>query len=422
MKNLFVAILALLFLLPAAQAQDVDYARRLITDLASPQMHGRGYVKNGDGKAAKYIRSEFRKVNAPAFNGKYFQQYSFGINTFPYKLLVDVDGQELEPGSDYILSSASPALKGTFELLWLLNDSLFEYGDERFEGVDVSDKFIVTDTYHKGLKKENYFGSRGVIFLKEDDANMWWHVSNGRAVLDHVVLDIRRSCLPENASKISLDIRNKFIEDYSTRNVVAWIPGTVQPDTFIVFTAHYDHLGRMGAETFFPGANDNASGTAMVIDMARHYALEGNEPYYSMVFIALSGEESGLNGSYYFAEHPLFPLEKVKVLVNLDMVGTGSKGITLVNGKVYQDDYDRLAELNEQGGYLEKVKIRGESCNSDHCPFFQKGVKAFFIYAMGGGAGGYHCTNDTPENLSLAGYEGIFRLLTDFVDSYIPKP
>ena len=128
-----------------------------------------------------------------------------------------------------------------------------------------------------------------------------------------------------------------------------------------------------------------------------------------------------MNGSTFNANNPLFPLEKVKLLINLDMVGTGSKGITLVNGSVYRDDFDRLSDLNEQGGYLEKVKIRGESCNSDHCPYYQKGVKSFFIYAMGSGAGDYHCINDTEENLSLAGYEGIFKLLLDFVESYQPK-
>ncbi len=418
--NTFACLLSMLFF-TGLYGQDVEYAGKIISELASEQYYGRGYVNDGDRKAADFIANELLEIGLKPFNKDYKQQYSFPINTFPYKLMVVAAGNLLEPGVDFIVSSASPSVRGTFSLVWLLNDSLFERGqDTRFDDTDLSDKFIVTDKYHKELKKENYFGSKGVIILREDHETLWWHVSNGREVLDFVTLDIKRSKLPEDAGQISLDIRNFYIENHITYNVAAFVPGIVEPDTFIVFTAHYDHLGMMGPEVFFPGANDNASGTAMVLDLARHYATPGNEPYYSFAFITLSGEEAGLHGSRHFADNPLFPLENIKLLVNFDMVGTGSNGIALVNGEIFAGDYERLEALNQEGNYLEQVKQRGESCNSDHCPFYEKGVKAFFIYAMGPGSGAYHSMEDTPANLSLSGYEGIFRLMLDFTRSYQP--
>src|SRR4030095_9120627 len=108
-------------------------------------------------------------------------------------------------------------------------------------------------------------------------------------------------------------------------NVLGMVPGTLYPDSFIVFTAHYDHLGRMGKKALFPGANDNASGSAMIIDLARYYAQPANRPKCSLLFIAFAGEEAGLIGSRYYTENPILPLEQIKFLINLDLMGNGEE-------------------------------------------------------------------------------------------------
>ena len=79
------------------------------------------------------------------------------------------------------------------------------------------------------------------------------------------------------------------------------IKGTLFPDSFFVFTAHYDHLGTMGASVIFPGAHDNASGVAFLLDLARHFS--STPPPYSLIFLFLSGEEAGLKGSLYASEN-----------------------------------------------------------------------------------------------------------------------
>jgi len=207
-----------------------------------------------------------------------------------------------------------------------------------------------------------------------------------------------------------------FELEHQTQNVIGFVRGKKYPELFIAFTAHYDHLGMMGKRTYFPGANDNGSGTAMVTDLAKYYAQPENQPDYSIVFMLFSGEEAGLFGSNYYADHPLFRLEQITMLINLDMVGTGSEGITVVNGKAYKNVMDAFEKINEGNKYLSEIKARGEACNSDHCPFYQKGVKSIFIYTRGKEHTAYHSVKDTADDFPFTAYDGLFKLLTKYVD------
>ena len=164
-------------------------------------------------------------------------------------------------------------------------------------------------------------------------------------------------------------------------NVLGYLEGE-KKDSMLVFTAHYDHLGMMGNETMFPGANDNASGVSLLLNLVKHFST--NPPEYTVVFIAFAAEEIGLIGSKYFTEHPVFPLSNIKFLINFDLAGTGDDGIQVVNGKIYQQKFDVLTKLNDQDKLLKQIKIRGEACNSDHCMFHAMGVPCFFHLHIGG--------------------------------------
>jgi aminopeptidase YwaD len=131
--------------------------------------------------------------------------------------------------------------------------------------------------------------------------------------------------------------------------------------------------------------------------------------------MAFTGEEVGILGSTYYTEHPLFPLSKIKVELNLDMVGTGDEGIMLVNGAVFEKEYNTLVKINDEKKYLKKIGKRGEAAISDHHPFYKNGVKSFFIYTLGG-TSEYHNMLDVAKTLPLTEYEDLFRLLTDFVN------
>ena len=148
--------------------------------------------------------------------------------------------------------------------------------------------------------------------------------------------------------------------------------------------------------------------------MAKHFSNQGEKPKYTLAFIAFSGEGLGLLGAKYFTERPLFPLKKIKFLMNYDISGTGDDGIQVVNGKVYKDKFDLLVSLNQKYNLLKEVKIRGEACNSDHCMFHMAGVPSFFIYTLGG-IQAYHDVYDKAETLPLTEYEDYFKLIIAFV-------
>jgi Zn-dependent M28 family amino/carboxypeptidase len=171
----------------------------------------------------------------------------------------------------------------------------------------------------------------------------------------------------------------------------------------------------MGADVYFPGANDNASGTAMIIDLARYYSDPENQPDYSIVFMAFGAEEAGLLGSSYYANNPLFPLNNIKFLINLDMVGSGSEGIKIVNGTIFKEEFDRMVKINDEYNFVSSINERGEAANSDHFPFYEIGVPSIFIYTLGDECKEYHNIYDVSENVPLTEYEDLFRLLTIFI-------
>ena len=204
---------------------------------------------------------------------------------------------------------------------------------------------------------------------------------------------------------------------HRTKNVLAYVEGSDHPERFIVFTAHYDHLGKMGSETVFRGANDNASGVSMLLNLAQHYSIPEHQPAYSIAFIAFAAEEPGLTGSYNYVNDPVFPLDDIEFLINLDILGTGGEGITVVNGSVHSDQFKQLTDINDREEYLVEVKKRGKAAISDHHPFTEVGVPCFYIYTMGG-IKAYHDVNDLPETLPLTEFADVFRLLTDFVATF----
>lgn len=245
-----------------------------------------------------------------------------------------------------------------------------------------------------------------VIFLTHQ--KFTWSV--GRSQAKNPILIVQDSIYKEDEIfKVNIDA---IFETHTSKNVIAYIPAKKKCAKNIIFTAHYDHLGRMGKDTYFPGANDNASGTAMIISMAKYF--KDNPADYNIVFIAFAGEEAGLVGSKYFVENPVIKLRKIKFLINLDIMGSGEEGITLVNSTVHKKEYDLMVKINEEEQLLARVKKRGPTANSDHYFFTLEKVPAFFIYTMGSNKH-YHDIFDTYEELKFNEYENIHELLVKFV-------
>jgi len=285
---------------------------------------------------------------------------------------------------------------------------------------DHSHSFILLDTigWNKDKTRKQLFDlvymnmvkAAGVMLLTDKD--MIHSVS--QYSLPFCSLIIKRSSISKSSKFIKVKIQSKEIE-HKAFNVIGYIPGKI--DSFLVITAHYDHLGMMGKDTYFPGANDNASGTAMLLDFVRSYSTSGTKPKYSIAFMSFSGEEVGLLGSAYYTEHPLFPLSKIKMLVNLDMVGSGSGGVTVFNGSTYPREFAKLDSLNKSLNLNISLKTKGLSKASDHYLFHIKKVPVLFINT-GGKEVGYHVVGDNYETLPFTVYENLFKLIDAYLKTF----
>jgi aminopeptidase YwaD len=407
-------------------AQNLVYAKKIVDTLCSQSMYGRGYYNKGDIIASDFLKDEFLKLKLDSFPSGYFQYFPVDVNIITGEVVLKIGKKTLAPGVDFLTDVSSPTSKG--EAKTYLIDSTFltvKENADKLTKTNFEKKVIIIDK--KGindkeiinllwsLSKTNYLNAKAFVYI--NDKKLTWGVSTGKFVGPCPVFEVSRSSLPKKISSAKYKVKSFIVPGYETRNVIGYIKGKEQPDSFIVFTAHYDHLGMMGDKTMFPGANDNASGVAMSLDLMKYYASPENKPYYSIVFIATAAEELGILGSKYFCANPLFEMEKIKFLINLDMVSTGDDGIMVVNGAVFTDEYDRLVKINTEKNYIKSISKRGEAKNSDHWFFYKNKVKCFFIYTMGG-ISEYHNIYDKAETLPYTEYNDLFKLLTDFVKTF----
>ena len=399
----------------------IDEVRRITKTLCSPEFHGRGYVEKGDSIAAQYIASEFKKLGVAGFEGSYFQNFSLPVNTFPGQMSVTLNDRTLKPGEHYIVDQGSNGYTGELSLYEIdarsaMNQDALVNAVSAVMEKNVYNGMILN---FAGADKDTLAALRGLGYelrglmhvVEIVDSKFMWSVSQEQAPNLH--LYIQDSVYTTNAS-VELDIQAKFISDYASQNVVAYLPSKKKCAKTLVYTAHYDHLGRMGMDTYFPGANDNASGTAMLLTMAKYF--KENPSKYNIMFIAFAGEEAGLVGSKYFVNNPLIKLKKIKFLLNLDIMGSGEEGITVVNATLFEDEFKLLQSISEKEGLLTQVKSRGPAANSDHYWFTRNEVPAFFIYTMGPNKN-YHDIFDRYEELSFNEYDDITNLLIEFAKS-----
>lgn len=396
-------------------------AKQTIKALTAPEMHGRGYIKNGDRIAAEYISKEFEKVGLKKFNDSYFQKFPININVFPRRMRLKIGRKRLKPGVDFLIHPTSKKGRGRGKLLWLDTLLLKEPARvQKFLASNISRKILVYKAaYMRKLHSNQQLPKAFFDKLQESKGAIELHkkltASFASKPVNRPILMVQTSSFDTTATRAKFVVDNEYLQRYTTQNVIGYIEGQHVPDSFMVFTAHYDHLGRMGKKIYFPGANDNASGVALLLELAKHYSK--NKPSHSIMFIAFGAEEVGLVGSYYYVKRPTIDLGNIKFLINFDIVGTGNEGIQVVNGSVFRKEFDKLKAINQKKKLLPEVKIRGKAPISDHYFFTQDGVPSFYIYTLGG-IRAYHDVFDRYETLPLTKFEEFFKLITAFADSF----
>ncbi len=369
--------LLLLIIHISGNAQDLAFGKKMVDTLSSSAFWGRGYTKDGMKKAANFLASQFREYKLLPLNGNdYFQHYTFSINTFPGKMSVRINDRLLVPGRDYIVAGSS-------------------------KGMNASGTLIQSDSNHFIDKNEN------LIVKLSDKLTMGISQTLG----EFSIVEVKKNSLQDIPQSYSIQIENKYLKKFNANNICAYVEGIERPDSFIFITAHYDHLGGLGSEVFFPGANDNASGVALLMNLARYYAM--NPQKYSIGFILFSGEEAGLVGSKYFTENPLISLGRIRFLINTDLAGTGIDGITVVNASEFPKELTMMKAVNDSMGLLKVINSRGKAANSDHYFFTESGVPSFFFYTLGG-VSYYHDVFDRSETLPLNEHEDLFKLIIGF--------
>ena len=214
----------------------------------------------------------------------------------------------------------------------------------------------------------------------------------------------------------------------TVQNVVATIPGKGElADGVVVVGAHYDHLGMGGTGSLAPwtrevhnGADDNASGTAALLEIARRLASNSEEPARTVVLIAFAGEERGLLGSAHYVSNPIYPLEKTVAMVNMDMVGRLQDNRLTIYGTGTGTGFDAMVdELNEVYKF-DIVKEPQGSGPSDHASFYRKQIPVFHFFT--GMHRDYHRPSDDVDEINFAGLERIAGMVTDVVVRLARQP
>ncbi|MFM8578637.1 MAG: M28 family peptidase [Planctomycetaceae bacterium] len=211
------------------------------------------------------------------------------------------------------------------------------------------------------------------------------------------------------------------------RNVLAILPGKgPHAKEVVVLGAHYDHLGYGGSNSASPevravhhGADDNASGTAMLIEVARLLAAAG--PFdRTILFIAFSGEERGLLGSAHYTANPVVPLDDTVAMVNLDMVGRLVDDKLIVHGTGTGEGFDSLVDrLTFDRGFT-VAKEPGGFGPSDHSSFYAKRIPVLHLFT--GSHADYHRPTDTAEKVNYDGMDRITGLVTELVGDLADLP
>ncbi len=439
--------------------------REHIEYLASGRLEGRYPGTAGDSAAAAYIAGEFRAAGLKLFGKRGYQPFSVvtdlapGDSNFLY-----VEGREYEPGIDFSpfsVSSNQPFRGPVVFAGYGFRFSKKNHSWDDYQGMDVSDKWIlllrgnpemdsttsVFDEFsgerHKSMLAKD-LGAKGIIFVSgkqfdpEDKLTGLAKRENpvGIPVL-HVTRDVADHMLnPANTGIVALEQRiNRTRKPFSfipgteifatgevnrtktrTRNIIGTLkkgdPVTEKP--WIMIGAHYDHLGWGGEGTssrkpdtiaIHPGADDNASGVASMIEIAEKIASDPQADDLYLLCVAFGAEEMGLIGSGYFVDHPAVPLEQVNLMINLDMIGRlGPANKLQAGGTGTAREFEQTLK-HSGAGSIELVKSREGYGPSDHASFYRKNIPVLFFSS--GPHADYHTPADRTDKINHQGLKAI---------------
>jgi hypothetical protein len=459
MRKLLVLFLSFVTVLAAAQGIDANTAAKAITAaglkehlsiIAGAEMQGRETGTEGERKAAAYLTSQYKKFKLKPGNNC---SYSLPFTLYQDKVLsstLKVNGEVYTLDKDYWVSASSVPQKAlnTNAIIFVGND----FNDK--STADVKGKLLVaTESKERSIYKimaAQKLGALGIIIIASSNPSSPSNL-NGRLSLkpstasNFVSMTVSKN-LGSRLLGGSKDYSDQELADvpkavYTTTidwtaehssseipsaDVMAVLPSKEKTDEYMFVTSHYDHEGIKNGVIYY-GADDDGSGTASVVAIAQAFAeasKKGFSPKRNIVFMNVSGEEKGLLGSQYYSEHPVYPLEKTSVDLNIDMVGRIDptyKGDSM--NYVYLIGEDKLSsdlqpitdKVNKN--YNMELDRRFNDPNdtnrfyyrSDHYNFAAKGVPVIFYF--NGTHADYHKPTDTVEKINFDLMEKRVRII-----------
>tara|TARA_Y100001972_G_C7658251_1_gene331675 strand:+ start:179 stop:1639 length:1461 start_codon:yes stop_codon:yes gene_type:complete len=469
MKSLFISFLAVILFVPCASGQNrkaVKYAKTItleelnesISTLASDAFEGRATGERGQKMAADYIANKFQiagltppvKTNQGDSFFQEFHLYRSRYNTSYFK-----KGDEMKKNLvDFLYYSRMETMGEEYIELVFCGD----IKDFDLRGLDVKGKFIafsaeeMTGWRSKLVELENseaagYFivvrnedqyryalNRFGVVMIGEkiefsvDDMGTKTIIANP-ALAEWIFEQSFQSLLRKGRGLTKKIIFNAdmLIETIDSENVLGFVSGSEKPEEVVIVSAHYDHLGVKDGN-IYNGADDNASGTSAIIEIAEAFAEakeNGDGPKRSVMFIAFSGEEEGLLGSRYYVTNPEVPLSNTVANLNIDMIGRQDlkysedpNYIYIIGSDRISTELDNLAKsVNEEYSTKLRLDYRYNDYNdpnqyykrSDHYSFAQNNIPIIFYFS--GTHGDYHQPTDTVDKIN---FEKV-KKITDYI-------
>jgi Zn-dependent M28 family amino/carboxypeptidase len=406
-----------------------------ISYLADIKLEGRRAGTNGEKLAGEYISNEFQKLGIqPKGSNGYYQ---------PFEIY---EGRQINPSTHFIINNNILSIgKDFFPLAFSSNISLealpsiavqemgmpwfYDLKDGLDEGKN-NPHFDLSAYIKVNAKKAKDRGTSAIILYNTSstDDQLQFDSKDRSESLDipvlYVTKEVAKKYFTDQSAtldiKLKIDIRDK---KRTGSNVVGYIDNGAA--TTIILGAHFDHLGygedgnsmlRTGEKLIHNGADDNASGTAALIELAKMLksSKQKNNNY---LFVAFSAEELGLNGSKYFAENSTIDLRNVNYMINMDMIGrlNDSTNVLTVGGYGTSPQWSSIINVNDKKSpFLIRIDSSGTG-PSDHTSFYRKDIPVLFFFT--GLHSDYHKPSDDAEKINYAGELRIINFINNIITS-----
>jgi aminopeptidase YwaD len=461
--------LIVILLLPSCSGNREVTVRELrnhLKYLSSDSLKGRLTGSPGDSLAAEYIKKELASYGFVPLSGDGLQRYEVTKRVIPGKNnLLNLNGTSYTPDKDFMPLSFSSDGRLESEVIFTgygfnINSDTLKWND--YDGIDVKGKWVMilrSDPEAENTKSPyiQYSGDREKALLAKDMGAAGVLLVSGPLAdpqdsfeqlntegfsvgipvfrIKREVADVILSKSKKTIESLEKNINNKrkpsgfpakvlvnanaeiVRETANTRNVVMLLPGEDEQlkNEYVIIGAHFDHLGMggQGSSSRAPdtigvhhGADDNASGVSMMLELAEKFAMTRGSHKRSLICIAFSGEEEGLLGSKHFTDDPGIDLSKVNAMVNLDMVGRlNDTNMLQISGVGTAAGLKELIYSKSDTSSI-KLKLSDEGYGpSDHSSFYFRNIPVLFYFT--GAHLDYHTPADTWDKINFPGMVGI---------------